>query len=263
MTKLKSFNSKVSKGMKLAGHIVKSYVDNKSAWKISRYFSVAKNLGYYATHLYRVESDGLYNTLDPQLERLDTLWNLTEHPMVSKVTSVIHPKVGHDEIIYVPKMFPRITRELILKEHSEGTSNQSQPLNIIVQTAKEIENQRADILKELFIKGSDKIPVRIFAAEPLNLRDDTAKKPKPNSDGETLFNDEVAIVIYIHGGGFIAQSTLSHKAYLGTWVNDLKVIFFGIDYSLAPKNPYPAGLDDCWQAYLWIINYAETVLSTF
>ena len=26
---------------------------------------------------------------------------------------------------------------------------------------------------------------------------------------------------------------------------------------MAPENPYPAGLNDCWQAYNWILTYCE------
>ena len=33
-----------------------------------------------------------------------------------------------------------------------------------------------------------------------------------------------------------------------------------IDYSLAPEDPYPRGLNDCWQAYKWIVTHAETEL---
>jgi hormone-sensitive lipase len=28
---------------------------------------------------------------------------------------------------------------------------------------------------------------------------------------------------------------------------------FSVDYRLAPRNPYPDPLNDCYQAYVWII----------
>ena len=36
---------------------------------------------------------------------------------------------------------------------------------------------------------------------------------------------------------------------------------FSIDYKKAPSNPYPEGLNDIWQAYNWILNYASTFFS--
>jgi len=38
------------------------------------------------------------------------------------------------------------------------------------------------------------------------------------------------------------------------------MIQFSLEYRLSPANKYPDALDDVWQAYLWIINYAETIL---
>ena len=64
----------------------------------------------------------------------------------------------------------------------------------------------------------------------------------------------------MHGGGFVSMSSDSHRVYSTRWVKGLKLTLFSIDYKLAPKNPYPEALDDIWQAYLWIVNYAESVL---
>lgn len=33
-----------------------------------------------------------------------------------------------------------------------------------------------------------------------------------------------------------------------------------VDYRMAPQNPYPAALDDVWQAWNWIINHGENQL---
>jgi len=38
------------------------------------------------------------------------------------------------------------------------------------------------------------------------------------------------------------------------WANILGKPIFCLDYRLAPKHKYPAGLDDCWQAYNWLID---------
>ena len=37
----------------------------------------------------------------------------------------------------------------------------------------------------------------------------------------------------------------------------MRVPIFSIDYKMAPDHPYPAGLDDCWQAYMFIITFIQ------
>jgi len=69
-----------------------------------------------------------------------------------------------------------------------------------------------------------------------------------------------AIIIHVHGGGFVSMSSYTHRIYVNKWVQTLNLIHFSIDYRLAPYNKYPDALDDVWQAYLWITTYAEKVL---
>ncbi len=72
---------------------------------------------------------------------------------------------------------------------------------------------------------------------------------QPNHLYETL-------IIHIHGGSFIGSSTYTHEAYLREWANKFKVPIIGINYNLSPENQYPQALNDCYQAYCWIINHS-------
>ena len=40
----------------------------------------------------------------------------------------------------------------------------------------------------------------------------------------------------------------------------MNIPIFSIDYRLAPKNPYPDPINDCYQAYVWIITQAKDQL---
>jgi len=79
-----------------------------------------------------------------------------------------------------------------------------------------------------------------------------------NSDHPDKYLDK--IIIHIHGGGFVAMSSFSHQSYTRQWANTVRKPIFSIDYRLAPKDPYPAALDDCWQVYNWIIDNVQNEL---
>lgn len=58
------------------------------------------------------------------------------------------------------------------------------------------------------------------------------------------------VVIYLHGGGWVAGSAGSHRK-LGMQFAEQGYLTINLDYRLAPENPFPAGLDDCVFAAQW------------
>ncbi|XP_030875148.1 hormone-sensitive lipase isoform X2 [Leptonychotes weddellii] len=64
-----------------------------------------------------------------------------------------------------------------------------------------------------------------------------------------------SLVVHIHGGGFVAQTSKSHEPYLKSWAQELGVPILSIDYSLAPEAPFPRALEECFYAYCWAVKH--------
>lgn len=62
-----------------------------------------------------------------------------------------------------------------------------------------------------------------------------------------------ATVLYLHGGGYIACSPLTHRPITVTLAALLRGRVFALDYRLAPEHRFPAALDDAVAAYRWLI----------
>lgn len=69
-----------------------------------------------------------------------------------------------------------------------------------------------------------------------------------------------AIILFIHGGGFLRFKNFFHENYLREICNNLQIPLLGIDYAAAPEHPYPEGLNDCFQMYMWMMNHCENEL---
>lgn len=59
-------------------------------------------------------------------------------------------------------------------------------------------------------------------------------------------------VLYLHGGGYALGSVVTHKELMARLSSAAAVPVLGIDYRLAPENPFPAALDDAHGAVRWL-----------
>ncbi|MDZ5130533.1 alpha/beta hydrolase [Clostridium perfringens] len=69
-------------------------------------------------------------------------------------------------------------------------------------------------------------------------------------------NKKAPILMWIHGGGYIANSKETVKNYMMTLANKGFVIF-NIDYALAPKYKYPSQIVQCNEALKYVFENAE------
>jgi acetyl esterase/lipase len=62
-----------------------------------------------------------------------------------------------------------------------------------------------------------------------------------------------SVLLYSHGGGFVYSLTPPHLK-MGTYLAQrMGVSILMVDYRTSPKYPFPAALDDCEAAYLWLM----------
>jgi acetyl esterase len=88
------------------------------------------------------------------------------------------------------------------------------------------------------VPGADgnEIPVRVYS---------------PPRDGAP-----VPAVLFIHGGGFVVGDLDTEHAGAASTADALGVVVVSVDYRLAPEHPFPAPLEDCYSALVWLADQA-------
>ena len=74
-----------------------------------------------------------------------------------------------------------------------------------------------------------------------------------------LRDEGKALVLFFHGGGFVAGGLESHDALCRRLCADTGMRFLAVYYRLAPEHPFPAGVDDAVD----VIRYVANSLSQF
>lgn len=175
------------------------------------------------------------------------VFNLIEQPEVKKLISVGFEKIKVNKKIYINPVVKPITMEWICSQIKSGLINRITPQHLLLVNEDDFLDHYYK--EKLFIKSQQRLRIRILCNSPIEDQKSFFKIQKSK-----LFDK---VLIHIHGGGFIAGSSSSHQVYTRVWANRTGIPMFSIDYSLSPKYPYPAALDDCWQAYHWILLYVH------
>lgn len=81
--------------------------------------------------------------------------------------------------------------------------------------------------------GSGQIPVRLYL-------------PRQRAG-------ESAAIVYLHGGAFvIGHLDFEHPRCL-EMARETRGVVVAVDYRLAPEHPFPAGVEDCYEAFAWTL----------
>ena len=67
----------------------------------------------------------------------------------------------------------------------------------------------------------------------------------------------VPAILYIHGGGFFVGSIDTEHMGSTALARELGVVVVSVDYRLAPEHPFPAGIEDCYAALVWLHEHAD------
>ncbi len=111
----------------------------------------------------------------------------------------------------------------------------------------------------------DPTPARIRAlaarAAPLVARRESFEASLPFAIGEAQAwwvqpsdTPPGGVILYFHGGGFIAESRAIHDPLLAAIGRAAGARGLMVDYRLAPEHPFPAALDDCYAALNFLLS---------
>jgi acetyl esterase len=90
-------------------------------------------------------------------------------------------------------------------------------------------------------EGAPRLQVRVYAPEG----------PPPAGGRPALLD--------IHGGGFVLGDIDMEHAFATSVARDLGAVVVAVEYRLAPEHPFPAGVEDCFAALLWMHAEADAL----
>ena len=199
---------------------------------------------------------------------------LGKKKIIKVVYEKSYPKIDFREKIYMRREYPEISLEYIKSLLSKIYGNEIISKNFGNTKQKErIElNMEKKSKLPLWTKKVNKEDKKYFVSTillnsyPLKFAKGKENKNLVGTSFIKFFNNKKetsspnTLMIYIHGGGFLNTGFFFHENYLRDICKKIGIPILGINYTGAPEHPYPEGINDCYQAYMWILDHCEEEL---
>jgi hormone-sensitive lipase len=199
----------------------------------------------------------------------------------NKLMSVMCPGIHYHKVIYIPRIKKTLTIKGLKQtmddfmkgkrrnSRFEETYCEVEPIYSSQKMTKTIkrcksmlysnEKLKSEFINEFGYKEQTERLLKLRIVSPVDL-EIIDEMEKLRFQPIRKIHKVKAIIIHIHGGGFVTMSSDQHQTYTRQWARDVGIPIFMISYRLSPEWRYPDALDDCWQSYNWILEYWKDAL---
>ncbi|MCY1153411.1 MAG: alpha/beta hydrolase [Sphaerochaetaceae bacterium] len=140
----------------------------------------------------------------------------------------------------------KIDKEMIDKEYRVGIRLAKVILNPTIKRYKQINKLNSRLIGKPLKKFNSKQ----FFIEDKNKRN----KVRVRVYNRKNHNHDCPGILYLHGGGFVLNYPENSHGEIKHILNSLDCVVVAPDYRRSLESPYPAAVDDCYQALLWMKN---------
>ena len=259
---------------------------NKMDKNSNLFFNITKIAGSAIKYKINDENLKIFETKENKLTSnkifMEEGLKMFKNKMIKNLFMRRFPKIVMREKIYMKREHPEISLEyiksLLMKIYDKDIilknfEDTHQPERAILD--EKIKNEIPIWTSQKLKKEEKKYYVStwLFSNRELNLNK-KIPEPKNNFNLFGLFSKKKdvtkeenkdaikpkSLLIHIHGGGFLESNTFIAEKYLREASIECDIPIIGINYGCAPKHKYPEAINDCFQAYMWILDHCEQEL---
>ena len=148
----------------------------------------------------------------------------------------------------------RVTGDMINPEIRINGKFKGMFINILLANESVLRKSRKLMKKALIGKTSKKLSCDVVHVEKkdggkVRTRIYKSLSPEENATG----------LLWIHGGGYAIGAPEMDTGYMEKLISSANCVIVSPDYTLSTEKPYPAALDDCYEALLWMKENAKNL----